>query len=788
MTNRHRRAESLVALCLMLGLLVGHAPAQADVVFDFEGETDTSRFEGQDAEFAIVDRDGGKGLQITYTGAGSYPGLHLRPAKGNFDFSGAGGISVDVTNTSDKRLRVHVRADNPGDWRQQPWSVNAQSVDPGKTVTIRVPFGRSYGNPGYKLDPSKVSAIVIFIEKPGQQRTLVVDNIQTFAASGESSATGDEASRGGGGAAVAGTPPASNTLYDFEGDVDLSRFVGDGTRHELVDVAGGRALLVTFESGRYPGVQLNAPGHGWNLSNFAGVEVELTNVSDQKLTVAMRIDNPGNWKDEPWNVEKTSLNPGQTRTLRVKFGQSWGAPGFALNPARVVRALVYAERPKAGAQIRIDNLRAYGQPMVREVDTLDLEGMLFDFGPSFIPAGRVEERGATARVEGGRLIGEFTEGSWPAVALKPMAKQWDLSNFESVQAELTNLGKAPVRMGLRVDNPGRPENSNTELETIKPGETKVIKVTFGQSWGKPGYKLDPSKVTAVLVYAGKPNGTARVAVDNIKANRRPWAEVPEWIGTRPPVEGDWVQTLDENFDGPKLDEKLWTPRLVWDGPAKGELQRYIVDNVYIEDGKLVIKCERNPGHQYDNPQLERREYATGAVTSLDKWTQRYGYFEARIKAPTARGLWPAFWMMPDRGPGNGDIWQRRSTERGGMEIDIWEHLTEWGPHRYNVAAHWEGYGKDHKQWGNAHIYHLPTPDGWHNYGLLWEPGKLTWFADGRKVAEWKDDRVTDVPLYLKFTVQMGNWATTDVDVAALPDYLQVDYVRAWQLRERLEDR
>lgn len=182
------------------------------------------------------------------------------------------------------------------------------------------------------------------------------------------------------------------------------------------------------------------------------------------------------------------------------------------------------------------------------------------------------------------------------------------------------------------------------------------------------------------------------------------------------------------------------------------------------------------------PDLERRTYATGAVTSLDKWTQRYGYFEARIKRPTARGLWPAFWMMPDRGAGNGDIWVRRSTNNGGMEIDIWEHLTEWGPHRYNVAAHWDGYGKEHKQWGNSHIYHLPTEDGWHTYGLLWEPGKLTWFADGRKVAEWKDDQVTDVPLYLKFTVQMGNWATTDVDEAALPDYFQIDYVRAWQLR------
>jgi len=32
---------------------------------------------------------------------------------------------------------------------------------------------------------------------------------------------------------------------------------------------------------------------------------------------------------------------------------------------------------------------------------------------------------------------------------------------------------------------------------------------------------------------------------------------------------------------------------------------------------------------------------------------------------------------------------------------------------------------------------------------------------------------------------MGRWATKDVDRASLPDYFKIDYVRAWQLKERL---
>jgi beta-glucanase (GH16 family) len=142
-------------------------------------------------------------------------------------------------------------------------------------------------------------------------------------------------------------------------------------------------------------------------------------------------------------------------------------------------------------------------------------------------------------------------------------------------------------------------------------------------------------------------------------------------------------------------------------------------------------------------------------------------------------------MMPDRGAASGlNQWQRRDTGNGAMEIDILEHLTEWGPGRNNVAVHWDGYGENHKAWGTSQIYFGPTPDGWHNFGLLWEPGKLTWFVDGKKVVEYANERVSNVLSYLKLNVQLGGWATKDIEDSKLPDFFKVDHVRAWQLKSR----
>lgn len=261
------------------------------------------------------------------------------------------------------------------------------------------------------------------------------------------------------------------------------------------------------------------------------------------------------------------------------------------------------------------------------------------------------------------------------------------------------------------------------------------------------------------------------------------AQSPAWLGQRPPVEGDWVQTLDEDFSGTALDLKLWTPRQPYDVVVHNHIQRYAEENVVVENGNASIKCEKKTGHQYNDPKLEEREYTTGVFTSFGKWTQLYGYMEARVKIPTAKGFWAAFWTMPDRGVG--DQKTRTDTHNGGMEVDVLEELSNWGPGRYNIGLHWDGYKEDHKMTYTNKNYYGPTPDDWHVFGVLWEPGKYTFFCDGLKMGEWANERVGSVPSYIICNVEMRGQSTKEIEDGKLPDYYKIDYIKAWQLRPRL---
>lgn len=442
-------------------------------------------------------------------------------------------------------------------------------------------------------------------------------------------------------------PPISGELVILNRDFDATRLETVQARATVIQERGAAALKVVFEKGPspWPKVHFPVPPGGWNLSAFGGVEIHVSNAGDAAVEAAMRVDNPGEWKDSPWNTEGVHLEPGEIKTIRVVFGKHEGGQAFPLDPERISSIQVFLNNPARGTTLILKDLKAVGSPSDRGTET----------------------------------------------ALS------------------------------------RPEDRS-----------------------------------------------------------RPPAPLPPWSGKRPPVDGDWVLTLDESFDGPGLDEKLWSLRTWWNGLLDGQTQRYSMDNLLFENGITRMKAERRPGPQYDDPALPSRDFTTGHIVSYGKWTQAYGYFEARLRLPTARGLWPAFWLMPDRGPSAGpEGWKRESTRDGGMEIDIMEHLTEWGPGRYNVACHWDGYEAGHRQWGTAHLYYRPTPDDWHTFGLLWEPGKLTWFCDGLKKAEFAHERVGTQPAYIILNVQMGGWATGDVDEKRLPDFLDIDYVRAWRPRRNV---
>ncbi len=112
-----------------------------------------------------------------------------------------------------------------------------------------------------------------------------------------------------------------------------------------------------------------------------------------------------------------------------------------------------------------------------------------------------------------------------------------------------------------------------------------------------------------------------------------------------------------------------------------------------------------------------------------------------------------------------------------------EHLTRWGPYRYNIALHFDGYGKEHKSVGSPFNYVQADKDGFITPGLLWLPGSMVFYCNGKELWRWDDPRVSTVPSQFIFEVTTGGWDNNKVDDKQLPaDYL-VDYVRVWQRKD-----
>ena len=100
-----------------------------------------------------------------------------------------------------------------------------------------------------------------------------------------------------------------------------------------------------------------------------------------------------------------------------------------------------------------------------------------------------------------------------------------------------------------------------------------------------------------------------------------------------------------------------------------------------------------------------------------------------------------------------------------------------GQNKCNIAVHWDGYGKEHKSWGRK-IDAPKLDEGFHIFGLLWTPEEYVFFYDGKEVFRTAEGGVCQVPLYIKVTTEIGEWAG-DIAKAKLPDDFIVDWVKVW---------
>ena len=164
---------------------------------------------------------------------------------------------------------------------------------------------------------------------------------------------------------------------------------------------------------------------------------------------------------------------------------------------------------------------------------------------------------------------------------------------------------------------------------------------------------------------------------------------------------------------------------------------------------------------------------------------RYGYFEVRMKWDVVEGAWPAIWLIPEQGARHEDIYDGK--EDAG-EIDIFEGQGNHPNAYYGTIHHWVN-GNQHVEsngFSGGNNFQLPPGvdlSAYHTYGMLWEPGRITWYFDNRPLHSEKTYQIFDKQDYfLVLGMQEGSdWKEgnrSKLKTHAMT--MNVDWVRVWQ--------
>jgi beta-glucanase (GH16 family) len=226
-----------------------------------------------------------------------------------------------------------------------------------------------------------------------------------------------------------------------------------------------------------------------------------------------------------------------------------------------------------------------------------------------------------------------------------------------------------------------------------------------------------------------------------------WVANVVFLYAQPPS-GTWTLVAEDNFDSTNLNTEMWgfgsTP---WGTENQSSCTLIPAEDTWVSDGSLVLQS-RIGG--FKGPSGKYFDYTSG--WAWQKVGKKYGYIEIRAKYPNHPGAWPAFWMLGDGWPPEFDIAEYKGPTVGGMTMAFydgsWFATTKQGDY-----------------------------EAWHTYGLLWEPGALTWYMDGEVIFSHKGSTVPTQDMY----VVLSNGTNCDIsDNTGFPNYVNVDWFRWWQ--------
>lgn len=252
--------------------------------------------------------------------------------------------------------------------------------------------------------------------------------------------------------------------------------------------------------------------------------------------------------------------------------------------------------------------------------------------------------------------------------------------------------------------------------------------------------------------------------------------------------------FEDNFDN-GIDKSVWTTE------HKTNIRRggYWDDGqCFTENGNLIIRTEYKEDGKYG------AGWYSGTCSTRGLKEFKYGYFEARCKAPAAEGLWSAFWMQSEgMTDGSDDVSGKKGAEIDIMESPYYNDPANPADKYRNTTMntiHVGGYGDKHESKTSGFVeVDRDMYNEFNTYGVLWTEDEYIFYINGKESFR-TNFGVSASPEFLWLSVEIAGEAdsanpentdnkfTWSGDIRnnadeSMPADFVVDYVRVYQFEE-----
>ena len=197
--------------------------------------------------------------------------------------------------------------------------------------------------------------------------------------------------------------------------------------------------------------------------------------------------------------------------------------------------------------------------------------------------------------------------------------------------------------------------------------------------------------------------------------------------------GTWAPAMWYNSNG-GTDSTLssWELNPLYGPTSAADANPYSVNN-----GVLSLAIKPTPADV--SAAVNNTPFIAAEATTYRTFSQTYGYFEMRAKVASGAGTESSFWLMPTDGS-----WP--------PELDAMEVLGN-DPTTLVMTAHSANYT-------NPHWSTIPnSTQAFHTYGVDWEADKITWYFDGKQMAQEATPSDMNKPMYMLINTLAGTSST-----------------------------